>query len=268
VQFEFGFLLGPPDSRYLVDRDRRLVVALKTLGAPERRRLGGKRPRKAQDAEPEPVPTSRATVISGEPFADGAAAAAWLGEQNRDALAGLAGRAAEDLNMLIRAHRAAALDPYGRDVTVAQALVTRVGYGMGDQVAEGRFQDALVLPAPEPGRAAHDPSERLAALLSGRDSQMACEELVLRARADIAAGRPREAALQARVALEAFLFEMRDAVHHADRGDLEAARSDIGKAANAALHGNPPSTLQAAVDQAVRLMERELRRRPVPPPAA
>ena len=52
------------------------------------------------------------------------------------------------------------------------------------------------------------PEERFAALLGGREQVLACEELVLRARADLDAGREREAALQARVALESLLAEM------------------------------------------------------------
>src|SRR5919202_1454802 len=52
------------------------------------------------------------------------------------------------------------------------------------------------------------PQERLAALLGGSDEVLVAEELVLRARTDIDEGRPREAALQARVALEALLAEL------------------------------------------------------------
>ena len=52
------------------------------------------------------------------------------------------------------------------------------------------------------------PDERFAALLGGREAALACEELVLRARADADAGRDREAALQARIALESLLSEM------------------------------------------------------------
>ena len=47
------------------------------------------------------------------------------------------------------------------------------------------------------------PDERFAALLGAREQPLVAEELVLRARMDLDAGRPREAALQARVALEA-----------------------------------------------------------------
>ena len=52
------------------------------------------------------------------------------------------------------------------------------------------------------------PEERYAAILGGRDRGLAGEELVLRARMDLDAGRVREAALQARVALEALLAEL------------------------------------------------------------
>jgi hypothetical protein len=63
---------------------------------------------------------------------------------------------------------------------------------------------------------------------------LVAEELVLRARLDLEAGRPREAALQARVALEALLAELPEA------GGLAAHREALGAAANAALEGDPP----------------------------
>jgi hypothetical protein len=144
----------------------------------------------------------------------------------------------------------------------------RVGYGIGDLVAEGRFDDALELPRTEVGALSRGrrgdvigPGERVAAILSGRDQLLACEELVLRARADIEAHRPREAALQARIALEAVLAELPD---DADP-ELPGARAEIGDAANAALKGDPPEHLQHAVTHAVERMERALRRRAAPP---
>ena len=85
------------------------------------------------------------------------------------------------------------------------------------------------------------PHERLAALLGGRDVALACEELTLRARADLDAGRIREAALQLRVALEAAIAELEP---WRDRGDmaqrletLREHRGAVGSAANAALRG-------------------------------
>jgi hypothetical protein len=250
------------------------VIGLKTLGAPERRLIGSKRPRKVAEAEPEPVPTARATIIAAEPFASALEAEAWLAalKRDRDALVEEARLGTAELNRMLRAHRAAAADPWAAlEVSPAHALVVRVGYGVGDLVAEGRFDDALELARTEAdalsrGRRgdAIGPGERLAAILSGRDELLACEELVLRARADIDAHRPREAALQARIALEAILAELPADIDP----ELGACRGEIGDAANAALKGNPPEHLQHAVTHAVERMERALRRRPPPPDAA
>lgn len=250
------------------------VIALKTLGAPERRLIGGRRARKVTEAQPEPVPTSRATMIAADAFASALEAEAWLGalRRDRDALIEEARIGTAELNRMLRAHRAAAADPWAAvEVSPMHAVVVRVGYGTGELVAEGRFDDALELPRTEAdalsrGRRgdAIGPGERLAAILSGRDQLLACEELVLRARADLSAHRPREAALQARIALEAVLAELPG---DADP-ELSAARAEVGDAANAALRADPPEHLQHAVAHAVERMERALRRRPAPPEPA
>jgi hypothetical protein len=248
------------------------VIALKTLGAPQRRLMRGKRPRHVGEGEAEAVPTIRATVIAAEPFASPLEAEAWLAALKRDgnALREEAAIGTAELNRLMRAHRASAADPWAVESSPAHALVVRVGYGSGDEVAEGRYHDALELPrtgadALARGRrgVALGPGERLAAILSGRDELMACEELVLRARADVEAHRPREAALQARIALEAALAEL-----GTDDEELAACRAEVGDAANAALKGDPPEHLQSAVVHAVERMERALRRRPGPPEPA
>jgi hypothetical protein len=114
-------------------------------------------------------------------------------------------------------------------------------------VAEGRWDHARELgPAPA-GRGARAraavlrPQERLAAVLAGRDAVLACEELALRARSDVDAGRLREAALQLRVALEAAIAELepwREQPGLAERlADLRARRDGVAAAANAALRG-------------------------------
>ena len=87
----------------------------------------------------------------------------------------------------------------------------RIGFGRGEEVADGRWAEAIdarAARAAAPARAALRPQERLAALLGGRDAALACEALVLRARADLDAGRLREAALQLRVAIEAAIAEL------------------------------------------------------------
>ena len=124
------------------------------------------------------------------------------------------------------------------------------------KVAEGRYASAYELPRKPRGSRKRDdlaPAERLAAIVAGREEQLACEELVLRARADLDAGRPREAALQARIALEAVLAELDE--------PLEADRAAVGAAANEALKADPAPQLQRAVSDAVESMETALRRR-------
>ena len=83
-------------------------------------------------------------------------------------------------------------------------------------------------------------------------------ELVLRARLDLEAGRPREAALQARIALEAILAEL--PAGDPARGELEASRAAVADAANAALQGDPPGELRESVERTVRLMRSALGR--------
>ena len=94
---------------------------------------------------------------------------------------------------MLRSHRAAAADPYARDVRADHALVVRLGYGEGEQVADGRFGRAVELPREPPKRKRGEalaPQERLAAVLGGRDSLLVGEELLLRARLDLDAGPP------------------------------------------------------------------------------
>ncbi|HEV2075670.1 MAG TPA: hypothetical protein VGR10_05485, partial [Thermoleophilaceae bacterium] len=83
---------------------------------------------------------------------------------------------------------------------------------------------------------------------------------VVRARADLNAGTPREASLQARVALECVLEELDPARLGALRTELEADRGSVIEAAGSALAGEPPARLQEQVASAVGRMERALRR--------
>ena len=255
MQLEFGVLLGPPDGRYLVrptaDALVESVLVLSTLGAPQRARLGARRARAVEDAEPEPVPTSRATIVSAAPLSS---PAAWLADLDRDAEVA---SAVSVLNRALRAHRAASADPYVSEVSRDRALVVRIGYGSGDEVADGRFDEAIELPRfvrRRVKRSMEAPEERFAALLGGREEIHPAEELVLRARADLNAGRPAEAALQCRVAIEALLAAP-------GTPELAAHRDAVASAANAALSGAVRGQDAAALDDAVTAMERALRRR-------
>jgi hypothetical protein len=231
------------------------VLVLGTLGAPERHWLRDRRPRELDTVVPEPVPTSRASVVSSEPFESREAATAWLDELRRDSDARDAelGRALAILNRALRAQRAAAADPYVSDVSEDRALVVRLGYGTGPALADGRFGEALELPragARRVKRSMEAPEERFAALLGGRETPLTAEELVLRARADLDAGRAREAALQARVAIEALIAET-------GTDTLDDKREAVIAAAAAALAGQRPE----GVADAVAAMEALLRRR-------
>jgi hypothetical protein len=240
------------------------VLVLTTLGAPQRRFLSRRKGRDVEEAGPEPVPTSRATVTHPSPFADAAEAEAWLSGLRDDADAADAeiDAALATLNRSIHAHRVAKADPYARDVSADRALVVRIGYGPGDSVADGHFAQAWEPPRERRGvrRSMEAPEERFAALLGGREGVLACEELVLRARADLDAARLREAALQARVALESLLAEMPE-IPGGRRPALEADRELIGRAANAALAGELTGDLALALDAAVVRMESALRAR-------
>jgi hypothetical protein len=240
------------------------VLVIGVLGARERRLLGRRRARSVDPGpEPAPVATSRATVILGQPVGEDAARE-WMALGSVPVERELA-----VLNRAIALHRVAATDPLVREVRPDQALAVRVGYGRGEEVADGRWTAAV-----EPGErrerrarsaAALRPHERLAALLGGRDAALACEELVLRARADLDADRLREAALQLRVALEAAIAELEA---WRDRGDmaqrieeLKTHRAAVGDAANAALRGGLDREAIDAVYDAVDRIESALRAR-------
>ncbi|MEA2365370.1 MAG: hypothetical protein QOE69_2383 [Thermoleophilaceae bacterium] len=234
---------------------------LTTLGAPERRRIGGRRPRAISAADPEPVPTARATVVRSAPFATDEDATGWLGQVDLDAELAAA---VLTLNRALHAHRVAAADPYAAEVSLSRALVARVGYGSGDGLVEGRYGEAREVPLTgrrRPRRSMEAPEERFAALLGGREQALACEELVLRARADLNAGRLVEAALQARVAIEALLAARIAAADSGPAGaSLATHREAIAAAANEALHGPVPGESAAALEEAVAAMEQTLRR--------
>ncbi len=102
----------------------------------------------------------------------------------------------------------------GRELRSEHAATVRIGHGSGKEVASGRFSSAREVDV-RGGRSQRRrreeelrPQERVAALLGGREQLDACETLLLRARADLDAGRNREAALQLRVGLEALLVEL------------------------------------------------------------
>jgi len=238
------------------------VLVTTTLGAPQRRLLGNRRPRPA-GTEPMPVPTARATLVHAAPFEDEREAATWLKAAGEDEI----DEALVVLNRVLHLQRTAAADAFVREVARPQALVARVGYGEGEEVAHGRWTEASTFPTPRtprtPRAAALRPQERLAALLGARDAPLAAEELALRARVDLDAGRRREAALQLRIALEAGLAELEPWREQlADRlAELRDARGAVGAAANAALQGGIDDETAAEVERVLERLEAALRAR-------
>jgi hypothetical protein len=248
------------------------VLVLATTGAPAAGRR--RRRRNARSgAEEKPLPLTRATAVRAfEPFESEPEAAAWLQasevSETEDVLVeeGIA-----LLNRALHAQRVAAGDPGVHELVPERAVAARLGYGSGDQVADGRAAATRELDldrgARRRRRARQDlrPQERVAAVLGGRETVDACETLVLRARADIDARRWREAALQLRVGLEALLVELRgalrDPAHEEDMAVLEARRHEVGQAANAALRGELEAEARDGVRELVELCERVLRRR-------
>lgn len=267
VQLDFGFPLGPGDGRFLVRPEPQAppecVLVLITLGAPRAGRVRSRRGVLVREPDDGPVPISRATLITPEPFPGPPQAEAWLRE-----LRGRGGAAKPTieaalrlLNRALHAHRAAGADPHARDVHSDQAIATRIGFGRGDALAEGRFAQAWELQRERrrPRRSMEAPQERFAALLGARETVLVCEELALRARADVDAGRLREAALQARVALESLLHELGGELAAGRRARLEDDRPLVGQAANAALLGPLSPELATAVEEAVGRLEAALR---------
>jgi hypothetical protein len=250
---------------------------IETVGAPapprrRRRRAKAARP----DAEPAPLPLTRVTAVRAhEPFESESEATAWL-ERVAGEEASIDEAVAEGLDLLNRAlhgHATASADPFGGEVDAERAATVRIGHGSGKEVASGRFSSAREVDV-HGGRSQRHrrdedlrPQERVAAVLAERERLDACETLLLRARADLNAGRLREAALQLRVALEALLVELdgalTDPAHEQDMGELQGRRSQAGEAANAALHGELPLDDERHVVELTEIAERVLRRRRV-----
>jgi hypothetical protein len=279
VQLDYAGRLGPGDGRYIVrdsGGERVLVVGGLTglaSGFVKARRRG--KPKRAAEAPGQPeVPVTRLTVIRPEPFASEGDAEAWLAEMTASSEAAdeLIDGALALVNRALHAHNLATQDPYGSGASALAALAIRIGYGNGDEVADGRWTEAAAVPPPAGPRRRSEalrPQERLAAELGGREPADACETLLLRARADLEGERSRAAALQLRVGLEALLAEVsagglegeHAAKQEADLELLSGRRSMTGDAANEASRGELSEARAAEVSETLQICERVLRRR-------
>lgn len=272
--------MGPGDGRYLIrpegepDADPDVLV-LSTVGAA---RVAGAAPRlrrgRARTVEsaptPTPLPVTRATVIRPRPFEDRRAAEDWLDRvcTDRELSTPLALETARRLNRALHAHRTAAGDPHIADVDPGRATAVRFGFGTGDEVADGRWQQARELPDGERQSLirrdyeALRPQERVAAVLGGRERVGAHEELILRARGDLDAGRLTTAALGLSAGLDALLRMpegLPTAANETLRARLEDGRAEATVARDAVLGGGEPDP--AALERALRAAESAVRQR-------
>jgi hypothetical protein len=300
VQLEFPWALGPPDGRYVLRAEAGgepvRVLVLGTLDggrstlapAPAagrlRRRAASRR--RAIPARPEPVAiaSARATIIDPVSLSAERQAQAWLADIDSEREISTA---VAVLNRVVHAQRIAAADPYAREVSAAQAVVIRAGWGQGEQVADGRWLKAVELSWSQPRarrrrlkEAALRSQERLAGLLGARDHPLACEELALRARLDIDQGRVALAALELDHAYAAALAELggesgRDiATRVAELERLRAGVTVQGQAAVANVQGAeaaagnaqddaPGQVEEAVIRHALERLEAALRARAV-----
>jgi hypothetical protein len=272
VQLEYPGSVGIGDGRYLArsDDEASEVLVAATLGA--ERAVSGRRrrhraTRAAEDPEAATIPVTRLTVVTPTPLGPDEARH-WLDEVAKDGEAAKAQveTALRLINFAIAAQRAGSQNPYVNELDAARAVAIRVGFGVGDEVADGNWTDAreIQLPAESDRRAEIlQAQERVAAVLGGRDEVLACENLVLRARLDLEEGRRREAALQLRVGLEALLRELADdpsAGVQEDLAVLEGRRDEVVEAANGALRGNPNDDQATMLGEVTTRCERALRR--------
>jgi hypothetical protein len=217
------------------------------------------------------VATSRVTVVDPVPLSAEHQAKAWLENLDRehDVRAFLA-----VVNRVLQMHRIAAADAYLHEVSAAQALVVRAGWGEGEQVAYGQWLHARELSLRPPrGSRRRDrswalrPQERLAALLGGRSRPLLCEELALRARLDLDQGRPALAAVGLERALTAAVREL-TGERRQDLAlriaELEQLRSGVSTEAARALEDGTSTPEPETVSHALARLEAALRARTAP----
>jgi hypothetical protein len=277
TQLEFPGAVSVADGRYVVrDDGEERVLVIETAGAPPPPRRRRRRSRETErGTAPDHLPLTRVTAIRAFAAFDAEAEASrWLEEASTDegSIDELLAEGVDLVNRALHAHAVTSADPNPRVLSPAQTTAARIGYGTGEQVAAGDFTAAREVDARAAGASRRQqradelrPQERVAAVLGGREQLDACETLLLRARADLDAGRDREAALQLRVGLEALLVELKGALadsgHEEDMAALEAERGEAGDVANAALRGNLTADQFQRVEKLLAICERILRRR-------
>jgi hypothetical protein len=249
---------------------------MQTLGAPPPPAKRRRRSRKAEpDAEPSPLALARATAVRAfAPFEREEDAIRWLDEaiEAEDTADALVADGIDLLNRALHVQAVAGADPHSHQLKPERAVAVRIGFGSGEEIADSRFTEAREIGISASGASRRRqrqedlrPQERVAAVLGGREHIDACETLLLRARADLDAGRLREAVLQLRVGLEALLVELKGAIadpaHAEDMAALNNRRAEAGAAANTALGGSLSDEQALQARELLEICERVLRRR-------
>jgi len=284
AQFDLPGSLPLADGRYLArfpedGGESESVLVVQTLTAPARARARRRRPRSVEaGAEPSSLPLMRVTAIrASSPFASSEEAARWLEEASEaeDTVDVLLAEGIALLNRALHARAVAAGDPRAEQgVPLERASGARIGFGSGEETAYGRFAAAREIdlgPRSSSRRRRREeelrPQERLGALLAGRERLAACETLLLRARADLDAGRWREAALQLQVGLSALLAELGgdggDEGPQRDLAELSERQPEVESIAAGAVGRELDRQERETVCELLEACERVLRRRRV-----
>lgn len=214
MQWEFAWSLGPESGRYPVrsrqEEDPAWVVVFSPVEATGRLSRRSRR-KKVREARRLTVEIQRVTVIDSSTSLSADTAQQQLAACRGEAAQNAVDEALLVLNRVLSNWRVASTNPYVRELSPTDALVTRIGYGNGQSVADGHWLEAYELTGGGKRRNRHSllsPYERFTSLLNARERPLACEELALRARLDLNQGREREAALQLELALQAAVEEL------------------------------------------------------------
>jgi hypothetical protein len=156
---------------------RERVLVVQTLGtvhpSQKRRNRGPGRAKKASSPPSTPeVPVTRATVADSTPFKGESDAKTWLKTVTRDPKrrAANARDALDVLNRALDILRRHSEDPLVGDASFHHALVVRIGYGSGEQLADGEWTEAREMPSsPTPRHADLDAQRKTAVELAGRE---------------------------------------------------------------------------------------------------
>lgn len=224
------------------------VLVVQTVAAPTPRR----RKRLAGGALPSEVPLTRLTVIDAVPDAADAG-----DETSRIA----DGRRVIARSMTVNRLAAGTADEPGQP---PEPIAVRIGTGTGAELADGRWSEAVELPVAsqeERRRRRGSPrEERFAAMLGGRFPTLSTGLIAQRARADLDAGRPAEAALMLDAALRTAATELTpDLIGEDRREQLAVHRTAVAAAAEAAAAGHFDQDAAAAVEAALERLEAALR---------